>query len=109
MLIYGAPLSIFASHLFIDSPSTTPLNGAGFNVSSSGICLQNETVVDENSQTIEGKPQLEPDPASFAKSQPSVFNHSLFIWFDQFVHWGHEKSLLNNCDDHAWNLDEETR
>ena len=111
-----APLSIFASHIFfVDSPSITPSNGASFNGSSSGsTCLQNENTgrVDENSQTIEGKHPIEQPGAttcSSTKSQPSFFSRSLFIWFDQFVHWGHEKSLLSNSDDQAWNLDEEAR
>ena len=108
-------LSIVASNLFIDSPSITPSNGASLNASSSGsTCLQNENIgrVDENSQTIEGKHHIEQHgtpSCSSTKRQPSFFSRSLFIWFDQFVHWGHEKSLLSNSDDHAWNLDEETR
>ena len=99
---------MFASFLLIDSPSLTASNGPGFDSSSPANCLPNETV-DENIQTIEAKPQYEPDSGSVVKSSPSFFSHALFIWFDQFVHWGHEKSLLSNCDDHAWNLDDGNR
>ena len=98
---------------FVDSQtpqhSATTLNAAGHNVSSSGVCLQNENAVNESSENTDGKFQNQSGQSSVAKAQPSFFNHSLFIWFDQFVHWGHEKSLLSNCDDHAWNLDEENR
>ena len=103
-----------------DSPSVTPLNGANFNGSSSGgNCVQNENTtlgVDENCQTIEGKHHLEypaqPNTTSWTseKTQPSsIFSRSLFIWFDQFVHWGQEKNLLSNNDDQAWNLNDEAR
>ena len=110
-----------SSHFFpTDSPSITPLNGASFNGSSSGgNCVQNENttlVVDENCQTIEGKHHLEhpsqPNTTSWTseKSQSSsIFSRSLFIWFDQFVHWGQEKNLLSNNDDQAWNLNDEER
>ena len=101
---------------FKDSPSKTPSNGANFNGSSSGgnyAQKENNTLgVDENCQTIDGKHHLEHQlQTSSSEKAPSssIFSRSLFIWFDQFVHWGHEKSLLSNSDDHAWNLDEETR
>ena len=97
-------------NFFADIPnSIASSNGASVNGSSSAGSLKNENLKDENSQTIRGKPRLDNRSAPSTKSQPSFFSRSLFIWFDQFVHWGHEKSLLSNSDDHAWNLDEETR